>query len=210
MSKIKKGDMKAFGRIAGLICRITLDYVIFPTAVVILLLYLYPNSIVLVSRTPPFNIADRIDCALFSLLLAISFGVGGIATALFLRGKAKTELNNKSTLNILLKDYMFEESATLNLISLGWAIAQGFLWGVIIFAIPISVANWRWGASWEFTLIPLLSIPITFFSLILVRLYYESIAAKHKERQVAIRFYQNHQNDIKIAYSSRRQEEFYE
>jgi len=129
-----------------------------------------------------------------SLIFGFSFYVVvGIIIALIKRNHATKKTQEKGFIGILLNDYDFTESASLRLITLEYAIAQGVLVGIALASIPCAITA---GTYFNYVGHPLLQPGwlltygvVAFLLLAIIRFILEATALKIRERQSAIRFY---------------------
>jgi len=128
------------------------------------------------------------------LIFGFSFyALNGVILALINRNHATKKIQEQGFIGILLNDYDFTESASLRLITLEYAIAQGMLVGIALAAAPCAV---KAGIYFEYISHPLLHPGWLFFYggialllLAVIRVILEGSALKTRERQSAIRYY---------------------
>ena len=196
MVKIKIGNRELHGwaQVIGYLLGTALAILIVSPFIALVLFYLYPNFLFWWVDKPAEAHTPIAELVILSLVC----GIGGSLTALVRRWRSKRQAKDIPTLKILVKDYTFENFATLNLITLEYAIIQGALLSYAYFSIPMGVLYFRWGSRWEFWTGAFAALPLSLFLIILARIHYEARAAKWRERQAMIKYYQYHQDGLKI------------
>lgn len=143
----------------------------------------------------PYNLYQPVSSSNVAYGVTLTFLIIPIIScllALGTRSNQKKLANMGNTWSALTDDFVFEQSANLNLLSLEYTILQGLTSGILWSLPPAYIYMAAADAKPFAPNLLLLAVPVSIIILIELRLIYEARASRIKNRQASTLFFESH------------------